>query len=183
MNVNQERFKDGGAGFAGWRVRIGSGCGIPTPAFAGDSVIVGGGFGSYEVYALDVGTGRLRWQVDTEDDGPTAAVVLDGTALFNTESCTLMAVDAATGMVRWEKWLGDPLLAQPAAADGRVLMVFPRNESHWLGAFDLRTGKLQWKTRLEHDVITAPVVANGHVYVATWDGSVTCLDATDGRVC
>jgi len=81
MNVNRERFENGGAGFAGWRARIGSGRGIPTPASADGTVIVGGGFGSHEVYALDVETGQLRWQVHTRDDGPTAAVVLDGTAV------------------------------------------------------------------------------------------------------
>src|SRR5262252_6600889 len=105
MNGHQERF--GSVGFDGWRAQIGSGRGIPTPAIVDGTVIVGGGFGSHEVYAFDAASGERRWKVHTTDDGPTAAVVLDGIALFNTESCTLMAVDVATGgqRLRWEKWL------------------------------------------------------------------------------
>jgi outer membrane protein assembly factor BamB len=145
-------------------------------------VIFGGGFGSYEMYALDEATGTLRWQVHTRDDGPTAAVVADGAALFNTESCTLMAVDAATGAPLWEKWLGDPLLAQPAAGDGRVVMVYPRGGKHWLGAFDIRSGGQLWETETGHDVITAPVIADGHVYMSTYDGAVSCIDAATGHL-
>ena len=180
MIVTKERFKSDRRRFDGWRVRLNPRQGIPTPAVAGTRVIVGGGFGSHDVWALDAETGRVTWHLRTKDDGPTAAVVVDDVALFNTESCTLMAVDVATGTVRWEQWLGDPLLAQPAAADGRVLMVFPRERSHWLGAFDLRTGARMWETQLGHDVITAPVVANGRVYVATYDGAVSCFDLIGG---
>jgi outer membrane protein assembly factor BamB len=149
MDVTKERFESGEVGFAGWRARISLKRGIPTPAVANGTVVGGGGFGSHEVYGLDAVTGGRKWRLRTRDDGPTAAVLVDGFALFNTESCTLMAVDMASGTMQWEKWLGDPLLAQPAAADGRVLMVFPRKGSHWLGAFDLRTGDSQWKRGLD----------------------------------
>jgi outer membrane protein assembly factor BamB len=88
-----------------------------------------------------------------------------------------------TGALLWEKWLGDPLLAQPAAANGWVVMVFPRNGSHWLGAFDVRSGHQLWETRVGHDVITAPVIADGSVYVTTYDGAVSCFDATTGDIC
>ena len=182
MRVETRQFHAGGRVFPGWRIQVASGRGIATPAVSGDQVIFGGGFGSHDVYSVDASTGSLRWHVRTRDDGPTAATVVGDIALFNTESCTLMAVDVSTGTVRWEKWLGDPLLAQPAATDDRVLMVFPRGGSHWLGAFELRSGDPRWETKLGHDVITAPIVANGLVYVATYDGAVSCLDLTTGEV-
>lgn len=109
-------------------------------------------------------------------------MVLGDTAFFNTESCTLIGVDGATGAVPWEKWLGDPLLAQPAAVEDRVLMAFGRKGSHWLGAFELRTGTPLWEARLEYDVITAPIVANGRTYVATYDGAVSCFSTTSGEL-
>ena len=83
---------------------------LPRRRFTARRVIFGGGFGSHDMYALDQATGTLRWHLRTGDDGPTAAVVVDGIVLFNTESCTLMAADADTGALLWEKWLGDPLL-------------------------------------------------------------------------
>jgi outer membrane protein assembly factor BamB len=182
VRTQSERFNNGsGEFFAGYRARITPARGVATPAISDGAVIFGGGFGSYEMYALDAATGTPRWQVHTRDDGPTAAVVADGVALFNTESCTLMAVDAATGAPLWEHWLGDPLLAQPAAGDGRVVMVYPRDSRHWLGAFEIRSGRQLWETETGHDVITAPVIANGQVYMATYDGAVTCIDATTGH--
>src|SRR5262245_50511282 len=158
-------FKDEATGFAGWRVGLETQRAVPTPAIAGDRLFVGGGFGSYDFYAFEVRTGAQAWHLRTTDDGPTAAVLADGLAVFNTESCTLEVVEAATGRVLWEKWLGDPLLAQPAVMDGRVFMVYPRDGHHWLGAFSLKEGRALWATKLDHDVITAPVVAEGKVYL------------------
>src|SRR5215472_6815591 len=117
-----EPFHDQGTGFAGWRMRIDPMRAVPTPAVSGSRLFVGAGFGSYEFYAFDARTGALAWQLRTRDDGPTAAVLADGVAVFNTECCTLEAVEMSSGKVLWERWLGDPLLAQPAAMDGRIFM-------------------------------------------------------------
>src|SRR5512135_3915423 len=80
-----EPFKDPSTGFAGWRVRIDAQRAVPTPAVSGSHVLVGGGFGSYEFYAFDARTGAVAWHLRTKDDGPTAAVLADGVAVFNTE--------------------------------------------------------------------------------------------------
>ena len=104
-------FKDENNGFTGWRLSIEQGRAVPTPAIADGRLFVGGGFGSYNFYAFNARTGAPAWHLHTSDDGPTAAVLAEGFVIFNTESCTLEVVEAATGSVVWEKWLGDPLLA------------------------------------------------------------------------
>ena len=175
-------FRDDTTGFTGWRIVLERQRAVPTPAIAGGRLFVGGGFGSYDFYAFDARSGRQDWHLGTSDDGPTAAVLAEGLAVFNTESCTLEVVEAATGRVVWEKWLGDPLLAQPAVMGGRVFMVYPRDGHHWLGAFTLKEGRPLWAARLDHDVITAPVVAEGKVYLSTFDGTVWCIDPDTGRV-
>ena len=86
-------------GFGGWRIRLEEGPGIPTPAVEGKRVYVGGGFGSYDFFALDAESGEILWHRQTSDDGPTAAVVADGLVAFNTESCTLEVLRGATGEV------------------------------------------------------------------------------------
>ncbi|MCI0746578.1 MAG: PQQ-binding-like beta-propeller repeat protein [Verrucomicrobia subdivision 3 bacterium] len=175
-------FTDRGTGFSGWRVRLDTSRAVPTPAAGGGRVYVGAGFGSYDFYSFDALTGRQAWHLSTTDDGPTAAVLADGFVLFNTESCTLEIVQARSGERVWHRWLGDPLLAQPAVMNGRVFMVYPKNGSHWLGAFALADGAPLWETRLDHDVITAPVVAEGRVYLSTFDGTVWCIQPENGRV-
>lgn len=113
-------------GRSGWGIRIPGGRPIATPAYADGMIFVGGGYGSHEFYAFDAATGELVWQIHTADDGPTAAVVEDGYVAFNTESCTVIVVEAKTGKLIWQEWLGDPLMSQPAIADGRLYIAYPK---------------------------------------------------------
>lgn len=121
-------------GKQGWALRIPGGRPIATPAYADGMIFVGGGYGSHEFYAFDAQTGALRWQMKTSDDGPSAAVVEDGLVAFNTESCTLIVVEAKTGKVVWQEWLGDPLMSQPAISKGRVYIAYPSGQRGGVGA-------------------------------------------------
>jgi len=170
-------------GLKGWRVFLDAPRILATPAVHNGRIFVGGGYGSHHFYALDAATGATVWQIKTDDDGPTAAVVVGGIVAFNTESCTLIAVEADTGKVLWSKWLGDPLMGQPAADAERVWMAYPNKEGkHRMACFALRTGAPLWETEVGHDVISAPVIDADAVYVSTFDGKVTCLDASTGNV-
>lgn len=170
------------SGRLGWRVRIPGSRPLATPAIARGKVFLGGGFGSHEFYAFDLDTGRPAWSLRTKDDGPTAATLSKGFAAFNTESCTVYVVDAERGRVVWERWLGDPLLAQPAIDDDVLTMVYPdRERRHWLAAFGLGTGKDLWRTEIVADVISAPIAAEGSLYAATYDGTVYHLDPGIGQ--
>jgi outer membrane protein assembly factor BamB len=88
---------------------------------------VSGGFHSKEFYCFNATTGALVWAIDIDDDGPTAAVCDNSVCLFNTESCTLFAVDADTGKHLWSLWLGDPLTSTPTIAGGVVFTSYPAN--------------------------------------------------------
>ena len=177
-----EAFDDRNTGFKGWRIHLNQTRAVPTPAISTARLYVGGGFGSFDFYAFDARTGVPAWHLNTKDDGPTAAVLSQGCAVFNTESCTLEVVELASGRVVWERWLGDPLLAQPAAFEGRIFMAYPKAGEHHLGCFSLPDGQPFWATRIDHDIITAPVVAEGKVYLSTFDGTVWCLDPKTGKV-
>jgi outer membrane protein assembly factor BamB len=109
----------------GFTVQLPSGAPIPTPTVYRGKVYVSGGFHSKEFYCFDAATGALVWAVDLDDDGPTAAVCDDGVAVFNTESCTLFAVDADTGKHLWSHWLGDPLTSTPTINNGVVFTSYP----------------------------------------------------------
>jgi outer membrane protein assembly factor BamB len=121
-------------------------------------------------------------QYQTEDDGPTAAVVLEGHVAFNTESCELEILSTA-GQPLWKHWLGDSLMSMPAMAGDRVYQVYPDSRGdrrHYLSAFDLTTGRQLWKQPLPGEIITAPVLAEGQVYVANLDGTLSCFRQDDG---
>src|ERR1700682_433702 len=112
-------------GKTGWLLRLPGGRPIATPAYADGMLFVGGGYGSHEFYAVDSETGKIIWKIDTGDDGPTAAVVADGMVDFNTESCTLVAVDERRGHGIWQEWPGGSLESQPAIDRGVLFMALP----------------------------------------------------------
>lgn len=168
----------------GWRLTLPAGCPLATPAVVDGRVFLGAGFGTYEFYCLDAGSGKLLWQYQTSDDGPTAAVVADGYVVFNTESCELEVL-TASGESVWKHWLGDPLMSMPAVGDGRVFMAYPdsrHDHQHYLACFDIRDGRRLWRTQITGEVITAPVLADGNVYFATLDGTLFCCSQEDGSV-
>src|SRR5262249_4613034 len=113
-------------GLRGWKATIPGSRPLPPPAVAGGRVFLGGGFGSYEFYALDAATGRVAWQHQSTDDGPTAAVVCDEYVVFSTESCELEVL-TVEGRAVWKHWLGDPLMSRPAERGARAFPPSPRS--------------------------------------------------------
>jgi Ca-activated chloride channel family protein len=187
-------------GKEGWVMRIPGSLPIATPAYADGMIFVGGGYGSHEFYAIDAETGRVVWQTQTKDDGPTAAVVEDGCVAFNTESCTVIVAEAKTGKVIWQEWLGDPLMSQPAISKGRLYIAYPAGQrgavqnnaaqtdssnlgpGHRMLCADLKTGRHLWERQITVDVISAPVVSGDQLLFTCFDGVSFCLDASTGAV-
>ena len=109
----------------GFTITLPSGAPIPTPTVYKGKLYISGGFHSKEYYCCDAQTGRLIWGVDLDDDGPTSAVCEDDVVIFNTESCTIFALDANTGKHLWSYFLGDPLTSTPTICKGRVYTSYP----------------------------------------------------------
>lgn len=167
-------------GHRGWRIRVPGQRPLATPAIANGCVFLGGGFGSYDFYAFDADTGAVRWQYQTHDDGPTAAIVAEDRVIFNTESCELEVL-TLEGQPEWKKWLGDPLLSIPAAENGRVFMAYPgKDHRHVLACFDLTDGNEIWQQPVNGEIITSPVLADGHVYLTCLDGTLFAFEQGNG---
>lgn len=161
-----------------------------TPTYGRGRLYVGGGFGSHQLYGIDARTGHLDWRAAAPDGGPTAAIVVEDKVLYNTESCTLFAVDARTGRELWKRWLGDPLMGQAAAANGRVFSGHVRDgrspqgdsERYGFTAMSVEDGRVLWTIGISADVMNAPVLAGESAYFTTMDGVVHRVDQATGRV-
>ncbi len=181
-------------GKEGWALQISGNHPIATPAYDKGMIFIGGGYASHEFYAFDAATGKIRWQIKTSDDGPSAAVVEDGCVAFNTESCTVIVVAEETGKLLWQEWLGDPLMSQPAISQGRLFIAYPAGQrgnstnsklpptGHRLLCADLKTGRHIWEQAITADVISAPVVEGNQLFFTCFDGTSFCLSNTDGSV-
>ncbi|MBK9031443.1 MAG: PQQ-binding-like beta-propeller repeat protein [Myxococcales bacterium] len=166
----------------GWVTRIPETNQLPSVAYGDGRIFVSGGFESISFYALDAHDGHVAWAAQQlEDNGPTAPIYEDGRVVFNTESCTLFVMDAATGTKLWSKYLGDPTLAQPAVADGLIYASHPCPTGQCLSAYRLRTGAVAWSRAIAAELLAAPVVAGDAVYATALGGRVYRFDRTTGR--
>lgn len=167
---------------AGWVARIPDAGELPAVAYGGDKIFVSGGFQSVTFYGLDAATGHLDWATtNLEDNGPTAPVYDDGRVVFNTESCTVFALDAATGKRLWLKKLGDPTLAQTAVAGGVVFAAHPADGGHELSAYRVGDGVWLWSRWVGSELLASPVVAGDAVYASTVAGWTFAFARRDGK--
>jgi len=184
----------------GWFARVPGGQGLLTPAYAEGKIFLGGGFGSSQFYAYNARSGDPLWAASAPDGGPTAAIVEDDRVLFNTESCTLFAIDSNTGEHLWRRWLGDPLMGQPATANDLVFsghIVDRRSPGslrpattgwgvaggrrYGFTAMRVRDGRPRWTREISADVMNGPVLDGRSVFFTTMDGRVYHLDQRTGR--
>ncbi len=174
---------------------------VPSPVVYDGKIFVSGGFGSKQYYAFKSKNGELVSAWDLDDDGPSSAAIRDSILVFNTESCTIFAIDLRTGKQLWSWWLGDPLMSMPTIANGIVFTAFPAGSaqtytiqeffesehkkypdtarpenlpylSHKLIAFNLKTGEILWQRWIDGDVMSAPVAHDDEVFVTTFAGTL-----------
>jgi outer membrane protein assembly factor BamB len=140
-----------------------------------DGIAYYGSWDHHSVYAVDTGTGRLRWPYPTGKDVQSTPAVVNGTVYFGSQDQCVYALDAVTGRPRWKTPTEGFILSSPAVADGVVYicsgdgLVYALDAAH---GYIIRTyptgGQIQFSD---------PVVADGTVYIGSMDGKVYALDA------
>lgn len=185
--------------------------GASSPAVADGTVVVGGPAG--RLIALDVRTGEVRWTCDMRAAGPggrdtvaadghgavlvgddatpegdtgdqpieSSPAICAGVVYVNDEK--LLAVDLATGQVRWVADVATPPTTSPAVAGG---VVFTADLRGAVCAVDCATGAVRWRgapTGALFAFTTLAVV--GEVVIACGQGDVLAGSAArraDGSV-
>jgi Ca-activated chloride channel homolog len=166
----------------GWVTHIPESVQLPAVAYGDGRIYVSGGFESTSFYALDASSGRIEWATTAlEDNGPTAAIFEDDRVVFNTESCTLFALDAKTGRRIWHRFLGDPTLAQIAVADGMVFSAHPAESGQALSAFRVKDGAPVWSRYVGSELLAAPVIHGDSVYASTTGGITYRFERASGK--
>src|SRR5262249_38117226 len=121
------------------------------------------------VFALDLGTGRLRWRrlFNASNPGPNGLAVAGGRVYGNTDS-TAFALDAGTGKVLWRRFLVTQTAryVETAAqvADGTVYtstIGLPPNGKGVLYALDAATGAIRWRLSTIAEPWAIPSQAGG----------------------
>ncbi|HEY8053724.1 MAG TPA: PQQ-binding-like beta-propeller repeat protein [Steroidobacteraceae bacterium] len=158
---------------------------LSSPAVAGGMVYFGSGDGN--VYALDAGSGALRWKFHTGNVVHASPAVANGTVFVGSWDSYFYALDATSGKQRWRFKTGeDPAInnqvgiqSSAVVADGVVY--FGCRDSN-LYALDAASGTKRWSYSTRSSwVISSPSVRDGRVYFATSDTAlVLAADAKTG---
>ena len=178
---------------AAWRVDIGEGGGYRRKITA-QPVIAGGRVFTMDsdavVTAYDVASGAQLWRVDTqaEDDRSTnvgGGIAVDGDTLYaGTGRAEVLALEAATGKIRWRKTVSSPVRSAPTVAEGRIFVATLDNQLQALATDD---GRRLWGFQAQPAETTvlglpAPAYAEGLVVAGFGSGDIVGLRATSGSV-
>lgn len=175
-----------------WRTSVGTGSAyrrrlVAPPIVAADTVYAMDAYGL--VTALEAGSGRRRWELDTrpekERDGALGGgcAFADGVLYVTTGMAEAMAVDPTDGKVRWRVSLPAPARGAPTVAGGRIFV--PTTENHLL-ALSVEDGKRLWTYRAQPTVtmvlgLPAPAVEGETVVAGFGSGELAAIRAADGR--
>lgn len=173
-----------------WAVSVGDGEGRlgarQGPAVADGRVYAAGTDG---VGAWDLQTGKQVWRhEDKKDkDGKRLGIagspgVGDGLVVVGGLEGDVLALDAATGEMKWKARVGTEVLAAPAIGQGLVLV---RSIDGRVTAFDSASGERRWFWEKETPSLTvrgngSPLLVPGGALVGNDDGTLTALSLASG---
>lgn len=150
--------------------------------------------------AVDYEAGERAWSteltgVDRADPGVVQypPAVAGDTVFVGSATEELLALDAATGEVRWRAPLQNTVFSRPLVADGRV---YVGGADYFLYAFDAASGTRLWRDELAAPVTRGPtrvddrlvtvvgsdILVRGHSGTVPFDPTALYVHATDGTL-
>jgi outer membrane protein assembly factor BamB len=157
-----------------------------APRIFEDQVLAGSSDG--RLYALELGTGQLRWKYDAQEEVGTAPVVAGGLVVVMTLQDSLVAVDAKTGAWKWRHRRDPKEGFTIHGAAGAVVaggIAFGAYSDGFVAALELSTGTVKWERRVAPQGDFMDVdglrVDGGRLYAAAYSGALFGLDLQTGR--
>lgn len=153
------------------------------PALAGGVAYLVNKYGNGA--AIRLGDRKVLWRLKTHpsDKGKptdvTAPVYHGGRVYLAFIDGQLVARDAATGRVEWERDLGGHHESSPLAVNGTIYL---GTDTTNLVALDAGDGSMLWQFNSPGAIKASPSHHDGRVFVADYEGGMFALDAASGRV-
>lgn len=135
-----------------------------------------------DVFALDAGSGKTLWKVETGLRLTGGPGVGEGTVVVGSLDGDLLALNPDNGAERWRARLSSEVIATPAVGGG--LAVARANDGRVFG-FNITDGERRWIYDRGLPSLTlrgngAPVIEQGGVFLGYDNGQVVALRLEDG---
>jgi outer membrane protein assembly factor BamB len=122
----------------------------------------------------------LAWSFQAEAPIRSSAAVVAGTVFIAPADGSVLALDLASGSVRWRAALGAEVeFATPLVVEGLVIVGDRAGGVH---ALDAGTGATRWRAAVDGGVAGAAATLGEAVLVATRAGTAYALDRADGEI-
>ena len=123
---------------------------------------------------------KVLWTYEAGDAIESSAAIADGAVYVGVGNGELVALDLASGALRW-KYKSKDLIGEssPAVGLGTVYMADLGGVVH---AVNARDGKAKWTFPTGSEVKSSPVVVGDKVLIGSYDEHLYCLNAADGKL-
>ena len=122
--------------------------------------------------------GKVKWRFDTDLPMFSSPAVVDGTLYLGSGDSRVVALDADTGELLWERGVLGPIDSSPAVAGDSVFIGL---RDGTVLSLNKDSGELQWEFPTGGIFATSPVVLEGILYIGSGDGKLYTLDAQTGQ--
>lgn len=157
-----------------WRMELDVGVSGDVVACSPSSIIVVDESGIVRKIRED---GLDVWNAELHNPANTSPLVNDGSIYVTDTDGRFYRINRDDGTIEWQSNIGESSRdTTPALYDPLVLV----GTKDGLYALDKQTGDTQWKVTTNSRVST-PFVHQSNVYLATFDGKLQSIDATNGK--
>jgi outer membrane protein assembly factor BamB len=150
---------------------------------AGPTGLLYAGSDDFHLYALDPGTGDVRWAFPTGFFIWSApAFGANGALYFGSFDMRLYALDGATGRLRWSVNTGNLVVACPAVGPEGQIYAGGFDGICWALVDHGRRGKFRWRFPTDGPIYASPTLSprGDVVYIGSMDGFLYALNTADG---
>lgn len=142
------------------------------------------------------GTLSVAWQIQTDGSFSSSPAIAGGILYMCNNSGTLYALEPETGRVLWRYHTNAPLMTNPLAIDGSIIVGEGNQVSYVASdkrtlvgtgenaviAIDAQTGKERWRVGLSGTGMPTPALVGGVLVEHDGGGDVTGINVETGRV-
>ncbi len=131
------------------------------------------------LHAIDLATGKPRWQYKTAGPVEESSPCVHGGVVFVGDlGATLHAIDAASGKALWTFKAQDEIKSSPNWSEDRIYFGSYDQNLYCLSA---PTGALIWQYRTDGPVHCTPAIEKGRVYISGCDENFRAVSALTGK--